>query len=150
MPGGVVRCGRDENTVAGYKSRSRAGVDRIAPQGPSLEAAAISGPHEQYGTRFEFGWLTDPTPHGKRSRAAPAFRRYSSRTRIGLKSIRPATRRLMDAEQTQVNLLVVRAFESLRIPYFLGGFMASSAHGIYRATADPDFVAAVRPPHAEP
>ncbi len=41
----------------------------------------------------------------------------------------------MDTEQTQVNLLVVQAFEALRIPYFLGGSMASSVHGIYRATA---------------
>jgi hypothetical protein len=41
----------------------------------------------------------------------------------------------MDAEQTQVHLLVVRAFELLRVPYFLGGSMASSVHGIYRATA---------------
>jgi hypothetical protein len=56
----------------------------------------------------------------------------------------------MDAEQTQVNLLVVRAFDALRIAYFLGGSMASSVHGIYRATADADFVAAVRPDHAEP
>ena len=56
----------------------------------------------------------------------------------------------MDAEQTQVNLLVVKAFEALRIPYVLGGSMASSVHGIYRATADADFVAAVRPHHAEP
>jgi len=56
----------------------------------------------------------------------------------------------MDLDQTQVNLLVVRAFETLRIPYFLGGSMASSIHGIYRATADADFVAAVRPDHAEP
>ena len=56
----------------------------------------------------------------------------------------------MDAEQIQVNLLVVRAFDALRIPYFLGGSMASSVHGIYRATADADFVAAVRPHHAEP
>ncbi|MGA2864717.1 MAG: hypothetical protein ABSF95_09540 [Verrucomicrobiota bacterium] len=56
----------------------------------------------------------------------------------------------MDAEQTQVNLLVARAFEALRIPYFLAGSMASSVHGIYRATADADFVAAVRPEHAKP
>ena len=28
----------------------------------------------------------------------------------------------MDAEQTQVNLLVVRAFEMLRVPYFLNQF----------------------------
>ena len=56
----------------------------------------------------------------------------------------------MNAEQTQVNLLVVRAFETLRVPYFLAGSMASSVHGIYRATADADFVAALRPHHAEP
>jgi hypothetical protein len=56
----------------------------------------------------------------------------------------------MNTEQTEVNLLVVRAFDALRIPYFLGGSMASSVHGIYRATADADFVAAVRPHHAEP
>ena len=56
----------------------------------------------------------------------------------------------MDAEQTEVNLVVIRAFDSLRIPYFLGGSMASSVHGIYRATADADFVAAVRPHHAQP
>jgi hypothetical protein len=55
----------------------------------------------------------------------------------------------MEAEQTQVNLQVVRAFEALRVPYFLGGSMASSVHGIYRATADADFVAALRPHHAE-
>ena len=56
----------------------------------------------------------------------------------------------MDPEQTQVNLLVVRAFEALRVPYFLGGSMASSVHGIYRATADADFVAGLRPHQAEP
>ncbi len=56
----------------------------------------------------------------------------------------------MEAEQTQVNLLVVRAFEALRVPYFLAGSMASSVHGIYRATANADFVAALRPHHAEP
>jgi hypothetical protein len=31
----------------------------------------------------------------------------------------------MDTGQTQVNLLVVRAFDALQIPYFLGGSMAS-------------------------
>ncbi len=56
----------------------------------------------------------------------------------------------MDVEQTQANLLVVWAFDALQIPHFLCGSMASSIHGIYRATADADFVAAVRPHHAEP
>ena len=58
--------------------------------------------------------------------------------------------RRMDSEQTQVSLLVAEIFTALGIPYFLGGSMASSVHGIYRATADVDFVAAVRPHHAEP
>lgn len=56
----------------------------------------------------------------------------------------------MNAEQTEVNLLVTQAFEALRIPYFLCGSMASSFHGIYRATADADFVAAVRLHQVEP
>lgn len=56
----------------------------------------------------------------------------------------------MEPEQTQVSLLVVQAFEQLRVPYFLGGSMASSVHGIYRATADADFVAALRSHQAEP
>ena len=56
----------------------------------------------------------------------------------------------MNTEQTQVNLLVVKVFDSLGIPHFLCGSMASSIHGVYRATADADFVAAVRPHHAVP
>jgi hypothetical protein len=36
----------------------------------------------------------------------------------------------MNTDQTEVNLLVAKAFDSLRIPYFLGGSMASSVHGI--------------------
>jgi hypothetical protein len=56
----------------------------------------------------------------------------------------------MDDEQTQVNLLVVQAFDKLGIRYFLGDSIASSVHGFYRATADTDFVATVRPEHAKP
>jgi hypothetical protein len=36
----------------------------------------------------------------------------------------------MDSEHTQVNLLGVRVFDALRVPYFPGGSMASSVHGI--------------------
>ena len=35
----------------------------------------------------------------------------------------------MNTEQTEVNLLVVKGFDSLRISCFLGGSMASSVHG---------------------
>ena len=54
----------------------------------------------------------------------------------------------MDTEQLDVSLTVVSAFDELNVPYFLGGSMASSAHGIYRATNDADFVADLRPTHA--
>jgi hypothetical protein len=54
----------------------------------------------------------------------------------------------MDAEQIHVNLTVASAFEEMRVRYFLGGSMASSAHGVYRATNDADFVAALLPSHA--
>ncbi len=56
----------------------------------------------------------------------------------------------MDAEQTAANLLVAQAFEQLGIRYLLGGSMASSVHGIYRATADANFVAAIRPIQSAP
>jgi hypothetical protein len=54
----------------------------------------------------------------------------------------------MESEQLEVTLTVARAFDELSVPYFLGGSMASSAHGIYRATNDADFVADLRPTHA--
>lgn len=55
----------------------------------------------------------------------------------------------MDAAQIQASLLVARALDELGIAYVIGGSMASSVHGIYRATADTDFVAAVLPRHTE-
>jgi hypothetical protein len=36
----------------------------------------------------------------------------------------------MNTEQTEVSLLAVKAFDNLRIPYFLGGSMASPVDGI--------------------
>lgn len=56
----------------------------------------------------------------------------------------------MNAEQTEVNLIVARTFEELGVPYFLGGSMASSVHGIYRATNDADFVADLQLPQVHP
>jgi hypothetical protein len=53
----------------------------------------------------------------------------------------------MNGEQTDVNVIVTRVFDELRIPYFLTGSMASSVHGIYRATNDADFVADMQLPH---
>lgn len=53
-------------------------------------------------------------------------------------------------EQLAVNQLVVEAFEALDICYYLCGSMAASYHGFYRATADADFVAAMRLVHVKP
>ena len=44
---------------------------------------------------------------------------------------------------------VADAFEALRVRYYLGGSVASSAHGIARASLDSDVVAALEPEHAE-
>lgn len=44
---------------------------------------------------------------------------------------------------------VAEAFEALGVRYYLGGSMASSAHGIARASLDADVVAALEPGHAD-
>lgn len=46
-------------------------------------------------------------------------------------------------------LPVADAFEALGVRYFLGGSVASSAHGIARASLDADVVAALEPVHAD-
>jgi hypothetical protein len=56
----------------------------------------------------------------------------------------------MNPEQSEVNLTVAGAFDRLGVPYFLGGSMASSAHGVYRATNDADFIADLRLEHVKP
>lgn len=57
---------------------------------------------------------------------------------------------MISGEQLAVNQRVASVFEALGIPYYLCGSMASSYHGIYRATADADFVAAMRAQHLKP
>ncbi len=42
---------------------------------------------------------------------------------------------------------IIEAFEAFGISYYIGGSVASSAHGIFRATLDVDLVADVRPRH---
>lgn len=46
-----------------------------------------------------------------------------------------------------VTLTVAEALDELDVPYVVGGSLASSFHGIPRATIDADVVAALRPPH---
>src|SRR6266699_1417240 len=45
---------------------------------------------------------------------------------------------------------VVDAFEQLGVAYYIGGSVASLAHGIYRATADVDIIADLRMEHVQP
>lgn len=46
-------------------------------------------------------------------------------------------------------LPVVRALERLGVPYYLGGSVASSLHGVARATVDADLVAALTLEHVD-
>lgn len=49
-----------------------------------------------------------------------------------------------------VTFRVVDALEALGVVYLIGGSLASSVHGVLRATMDADIVADVRFEHAEP
>lgn len=50
-------------------------------------------------------------------------------------------------EILDITLLVAGTFERLGIPYLVGGSLASSLHGIPRATLDADVVAGIEPTH---
>ena len=54
------------------------------------------------------------------------------------------------AEPIQVTQLIAKVFDRLQIPYFVGGSIASSLHGIPRATQDVDMVAGLNPQHVTP
>jgi hypothetical protein len=45
---------------------------------------------------------------------------------------------------------VVEAFESLQVEYYVGGSVASLAHGFYRTTADVDIIADMHVEHVRP
>jgi hypothetical protein len=53
-------------------------------------------------------------------------------------------------EITRITLLVTQTLEQLDIPYAVGGSLASSLHGIMRATLDVDIVADMRIEHILP
>ena len=44
---------------------------------------------------------------------------------------------------------IVGALEQLRASYYIGGSVASSAHGLPRTTLDVDLVANLKPAHVE-
>jgi hypothetical protein len=51
-------------------------------------------------------------------------------------------------EPLRVTLAVAKALERMGIPYFVGGSLASSAHGVARATLDADIIAKLDPGQA--
>ena len=53
-------------------------------------------------------------------------------------------------EITRITLFVTQTLEQLDIPYAVGGSLASSLHGIMRATLDVDIVADMRLEHIRP
>lgn len=54
------------------------------------------------------------------------------------------------ADTLKAALEVAGLFEDLKIPYLLGGSLASSLYGIPRTTQDADLVADLRPEHVQP
>lgn len=57
---------------------------------------------------------------------------------------------MADSEALQVTLLVTSVLDDLRIPYVIGGSMASIIHGMLRTTMDVDIVADMQPEHVSP
>ena len=56
----------------------------------------------------------------------------------------------MLTEPILVTLQVTEALESLGIPYFIGGSLATAVHGMARATMDVGLVADIRPTQIQP
>lgn len=56
----------------------------------------------------------------------------------------------MPSEAVAVTLRVTQLLDTLRIPYVIGGSMASAAYGRIRATMDVDIVAQIRERHVDP
>ncbi|MBN1248419.1 MAG: hypothetical protein JXC32_12225 [Anaerolineae bacterium] len=56
----------------------------------------------------------------------------------------------MNQSPTDVTLLIARILEVLKIPYAIGGSLASATHGAARATTDVDIVAALDQDHVTP
>jgi hypothetical protein len=54
------------------------------------------------------------------------------------------------AEPVRITRLIAEVFERLQIPYLVGGSLASSLHGVPRATQDVDMVADLKPHHIAP
>ena len=56
----------------------------------------------------------------------------------------------MQNEPVEVTIKVTDVFESLSVPYLIGGSLASTLYGMVRTTQDADIVAEMRPEHVQP
>jgi hypothetical protein len=56
----------------------------------------------------------------------------------------------MQNEPIEVTLLVTGVFETLGIPYLIGGSLASTLYGMVRTTQDSDIIAQMCPEHIQP
>ena len=56
----------------------------------------------------------------------------------------------MQNEPVEVTLKVTAVFESLGVPYLIGGSLASTLYGMIRTTQDSDIVAEMRSEHIQP
>ena len=54
----------------------------------------------------------------------------------------------MIPEPLRVTLAAAKALERMGVPYFVGGSLASSVHGVARATLDADIIARLEPEQA--
>ena len=57
---------------------------------------------------------------------------------------------MTDSDVVSALTPVAETFDALGVRFFLGGSVASSAHGIARASLDADVVAALEPEHVDP
>lgn len=57
---------------------------------------------------------------------------------------------MIDSEVLQVTLLVTNVLDQLKVPYVIGGSIASILHGTLRTTMDADIVANMEAKHIKP
>ena len=99
------------------------------------------------------GGYPAPSSGSRCSRASPSAGLPLDRTRIDGERVRLGCsngRVLMLADPLVVVAKLADVFDELRIPYLVGGSLASSVYGIPRATNDVDLLADVKRPHLHP
>ena len=63
---------------------------------------------------------------------------------IGIRILRDTEDKMVLAEPVRITQYIARVLDSLSISYFVGGSLASSLHGVPRATQDVDIIADIK------